>query len=126
MRLNRAATIRATNELLSILAEHPEGLTTSWLSGTSQFHGERTLRNRQIIRLLRATGRARESTVGFGMRTATLWKLKEEPSKAATPQVEGDRAERLYRAKDNNVRDCLATPRIDAKTDDWEKGVKPG
>jgi hypothetical protein len=77
MRLNKNAKFRATCELLSILAEHSEGMTTTELSGTPQFHGEWTLRNRQIIRLLRATEEVRERTVGYGRRTATLWKLKE-------------------------------------------------
>ena len=77
MRLNKNTKFRATCELLSILAERPEGMTTTELSGTPQFHGERALRNRQIIRLLRATGEVRECTIGYGMRTATLWKLKE-------------------------------------------------
>ncbi|MGA8305616.1 MAG: hypothetical protein WB723_08050 [Candidatus Acidiferrales bacterium] len=76
MRLNRSATILAVDELLSILAANPDGMTTSELSGTPRFHGGRTLRNRQIIRLLRTTNKVHESTVGYGMRTATLWRLK--------------------------------------------------
>jgi hypothetical protein len=84
MQLNKNARLRATCELLSILAKHSEGLTTSELSGTPQFHGESTLRNRQIIRLLRATGEVWERTVGYGMRTATLWTL-EEVSEMSSP-----------------------------------------
>ena len=77
MPLDKKAKLRATCELLSILAENPGGATASELSGTPQFHGEWTLRNRQIIRLLRATGEVQECTVGNGVRTATLWQLKE-------------------------------------------------
>jgi len=77
MRLNKYSQFRATCELLSILADHPAGMTTTELSGTPHFHGEWTLRHRQIIRLLRASGEARECTIGYGRRTATLWKLKE-------------------------------------------------
>ena len=76
MRLSRAATILAVDELLAILAANPYGMTTSELSGTPRFHGERTLRNPQIIRLLRTTGKVQELTVGYGIRTATLWRLK--------------------------------------------------
>jgi hypothetical protein len=76
MRLNEMETLLAIDELMSILAANPEGMTTSELSGTRRFHGERTLRNRQIIRLLRTTGKVQESTIGYGMRTATLWRLK--------------------------------------------------
>jgi hypothetical protein len=76
VRLSKAATIVAVDELLDILAANPEGMTTTELSGTRRFHGERTLRNRQIIRLLRTTGKVQESTIGYGMRTASLWTLK--------------------------------------------------
>jgi hypothetical protein len=76
VRLSKAATILAMDELLDILAANPDGMTTSELSGTRRFHGERTLRNRQIIRLLRTTGKVQESTVGYGMRIASLWRLK--------------------------------------------------
>jgi hypothetical protein len=76
VRLSNAATILAIDELLDILAANPEGMTNSELSGTRRFHGERTLRNRQIIRLLRTTGKVEECTVGYGKRTASLWTLK--------------------------------------------------
>lgn len=72
----KKARVVAIEELLSILAANPEGMTTSELSGTPRFHGERTLRNPQIIRLLRTTGKVRELTIGHGIRTATLWRLK--------------------------------------------------
>ena len=54
MRLSKHQAVIATQELLSILAVHPEGMRTSELSGTPKFHGSRTLNNRQITRLLRA------------------------------------------------------------------------
>jgi hypothetical protein len=74
MRLTKEMAQQAKNELLEILAQHP-GQTTSELSGTPQFHGARTLTNRQIIRLLRSTGKVVEFVVGYGMRTATGWRL---------------------------------------------------
>ena len=67
MRLNQEQEKRATSELLSIL-EHG-GRSTSELRGTPQFHGGRTLSNRQIIRLLRNSGRAIESVGESGMYT---------------------------------------------------------
>jgi hypothetical protein len=76
VRPSKTATILAIDELLGILAANPDGMTTSELSGTRRFHGERTLRNRQIIHSLRTTGKVQESTVGYGMRTASLWRLK--------------------------------------------------
>jgi hypothetical protein len=50
MRLTKKMAQEATDELLRILADYPSGLRTSELSGTRRFHGERTLRSRQIIR----------------------------------------------------------------------------
>ena len=71
----------ATDELLEILAKHPEGLRTSELSGTPKFHGGRTLSNRQIIRLLRDSARAKETVGGSGMRTYYVWQLvKADPT----------------------------------------------
>lgn len=67
---------RATNELIGIVAQHPEGVATSDLRGTPQFHGERTLSNRQIIRLLRESGKVREFVGGQGIRTFSFWRLK--------------------------------------------------
>jgi hypothetical protein len=75
MRLTKEMAEQAKNELLEILAQHPWGQTTSELSGTPQFHGASTLSNRQIIRLLRSTGKVVEFVVGYGMRTATGWRL---------------------------------------------------
>jgi hypothetical protein len=61
MRLNKTDQAKATDELLSLLAQHPEGMTTKELMGTPKFHGEKTLRSRQIIRLLRQSGKVAES-----------------------------------------------------------------
>lgn len=78
MRFNKKYTAKeATQELLAILRQHPEGVRTSDLQGTPRFHGERTLRNPQIIRLLRASGRAEFSQEGTGKRTYYAWRLKE-------------------------------------------------
>jgi hypothetical protein len=74
MRLNQDQEKRATSELLSIL-EHG-GHSTSELRGTPQFHGGRTLSNRQIIRLLRNSGRVVEAVGGSGMYTYSFWTLK--------------------------------------------------
>ncbi len=76
MRLTKKLAGEATDELLSILAEYSSGLRTSELSGTRRFHGERTLRNRQIIRLLGKSGKAAAFRGGQGKRTFYLWKLQ--------------------------------------------------
>jgi hypothetical protein len=75
MRLTQKLAGEATAELLSILSEYSSGLRTSELSGTRRFHGERTLRNRQIIRLLRESGKAEAFRGGHGIRTFYFWKL---------------------------------------------------
>ena len=46
MRLSKHQAVIATQELLSILAQHPQGMRTSELSGTPKFHEARTLNNR--------------------------------------------------------------------------------
>ena len=75
MRLNRKLAAEATDELLGILADYPQGLRTSNLRGTPRFHGGKTLRNRQIIRLLRESGKAEAFRGGQGKRTFYFWKL---------------------------------------------------
>ena len=75
MRLTKKLAGEATDELLGILAEYPSGLQTSELSSTRRFHGERTLRNRQIIRLLRESGKAEAFRGAQGKRTFYFWKL---------------------------------------------------
>ena len=76
MRLTKQQEQDATQELLEILEAHPQGLPTSQLSGTWKFHGEKTLRNPQIIRLLRKSGQATMSISGYGLRTQGWWKSK--------------------------------------------------
>jgi hypothetical protein len=78
MRLYRKRTIeRAKAELFSILVAHPEGMRTSELSGTKEFHGSRTLSNTQIIKLLRSMpDPVEESWGGQGNRTYLWWKVK--------------------------------------------------
>ncbi len=80
MRLYRENTIEhAKTELLSILAAHPEGMRTSELSGTQEFHGARTLRNSQLIKLLRSMpDRVQEGWGGQGNRTYLWWRVKAE------------------------------------------------
>lgn len=84
MKLYRKRTIeRAKEELFSILVAHPMGMQTSQLSGTPQFHGRRTLRNSQIVRLLRSmSDRVEETRVVQGNRRMLWWTVKasqEEP-----------------------------------------------
>jgi hypothetical protein len=68
---------QAKAELLSILAAHPEGVRTSDLSGTNEFHGARTLQNSQLIKLLRSMpDRVAESRGGQGNKTYLWWKVK--------------------------------------------------
>jgi hypothetical protein len=83
MRLNARLIKEATAELLAILKEYPGGLPTSSMSGTQKFHGGRTLRNRQIIKLLRATNEVDEFIGGHGMRTFLIWKLRQTPAQDA-------------------------------------------
>ena len=73
MRLSKKQAEDATKELLSLIAAARYGRRTSELIGTARFHGARTLSNRQVARLLRATGKTRETVDGHGMRTATRW-----------------------------------------------------
>jgi hypothetical protein len=68
---------QAREELLTILRDHPKGVTTGALQGTRRFHGERTLSLYQIRTILRETGRVKERAWGAGKRTSTLWQLRE-------------------------------------------------
>jgi hypothetical protein len=77
MRLSKKQAVIATQELLSILAQHPDGMRTSQLSGTPKFHGARTLSNRQITRLLSACEEVEHSYDGLGYMAASWWKLKQ-------------------------------------------------
>ena len=86
MRLNASLIEVATAELLAILREYPDGLPTSAMSGTQKFHGGRTLKNRQIIKLLRATNEVDEFMGGHGMRTFLIWKLRQTPAQDADRQ----------------------------------------
>jgi len=76
MRLTKKMSEVATAELLEILTRYSPGVSTSDLSSTPKFHGERTLSNRQIIRLLNASGRAQSTLSGYGSRTYYVWTLK--------------------------------------------------
>ncbi len=62
MRLTKKQEVRATNELLTLLAKDRQnggsGLRTSHMRGTAAFHGSYTLSLTQIARLLRKTGKA--------------------------------------------------------------------
>jgi hypothetical protein len=74
LRLYRKNTIeQAKAELLSILAAHPEGMRTSELSGTKQFHAARTLRNAQITKLLRSMPDQVQESWGDQRNRAVLW-----------------------------------------------------
>lgn len=77
MRLSKHQAEIATQELLSILAQYPDGMRTSQLSGTPKFHGERTLNSPQIHRLLRACDEVEHSYDGEGYMAASWWKLKQ-------------------------------------------------
>jgi hypothetical protein len=75
MRLNKSSVALATQELLEMLRYHPEGLRTSEFNGTRSFHGVRTLSSYQVIKLLRASGRAEGRMEGGGKFWAMRWKL---------------------------------------------------
>lgn len=74
---NKEYRNRATKELLAILKEHPEGMRTGDLQGTSQFHGERTLSFRQIGRLLEESNDVLGYIHRQGKYHFVVWKLKE-------------------------------------------------
>jgi hypothetical protein len=75
-RMTKAQEKQATEELLEILANYPNGVPTSALIGTKKFHGQRTLSSRQIIRLLRASGLVNEALAVFGKYSRIWWTLK--------------------------------------------------
>jgi hypothetical protein len=76
MRLTKADTFAATQELLARLRAEPAGLRTSELVGSPRFHGMRTLSNTQIIRLLRASGQVVGRMEGGGNRSWLQWRIK--------------------------------------------------
>ena len=78
MRLYKSHTIElAKQDLLNWLARSPEGLHTSELIGTPNFHGVRTLAGKQIIKLLRAMpDQVVGNYDGTGCKAPLLWKLK--------------------------------------------------
>lgn len=84
MRFTRRSKIEAQHELIQLLLKHPEGLRTSELRGTSKFHGERTLSNRQIINLLRPLNLVTAHVGRQGMRTYLLWRVNELARKNRT------------------------------------------
>jgi len=75
MRLTKSQEAVATQELLGMLRRSRYGIPTTDLSGTPKFHSERTLRNRQIIRLLRKSGAAKMTLVGGGKFRKGVWEL---------------------------------------------------
>jgi len=77
MRLTKSQEVVATQELLNILERHRNGLPTTQLSDTPKFHGTQTLRNPQIIRLLRKSGGATMTMVGGGNFWKGYWRLNE-------------------------------------------------
>jgi len=78
VRLYKPHTIElAKQDLLNWLTRSPEGLHTSELIGTPNFHGVRTLAGKQIIKLLRSMpDRVVGEYDGSGSRSPLLWKLK--------------------------------------------------
>jgi hypothetical protein len=76
MRLTKRDRIRATEELLSLLAANPLGMTTSQLAGTPKFHGLHTLSHRQISKLLRGSDKVEHSYNGYGYMAASHWRLR--------------------------------------------------
>jgi hypothetical protein len=82
MRLTKEQEVRATNELLAMLAKDKQsggnGLRTSEMQGTRAFHGTNTLSLRQIIRLLRKAGKATAELCGSGPYTYNQWTLTDK------------------------------------------------
>ena len=82
MRLTKEQEVRATNELLAMLAKDKQsggnGLRTSEMQGTRAFHGTNTLSLRQIARLLRKEGKATARLCGSGPYTYNQWTLTDK------------------------------------------------
>jgi hypothetical protein len=83
MRLSKQQEIRATNELLAMLAEDLEwggghGLRTSEMRETPRFHGQNALSLKQIARLLRKTGKVVAKLGGSKRFSYNLWNLTDE------------------------------------------------
>ena len=82
MRLTKEQEVRATNELLAMLASDKQhggmGLRTSEMRGTCAFHGSNTLSLTQIARLLRKSGKAKAKFCGSGSYTYNQWTLTAE------------------------------------------------
>jgi hypothetical protein len=78
MRLTKNLARAATSELLEVLRKNPAGLRTSELCGASRFRGKRRLRNRQIVRLLKESGKVTPFIGDQGNRIYYLWRLKQE------------------------------------------------
>jgi hypothetical protein len=82
MRLTREQEVRATNELLAMLAKDKQsggyGLRTSEMQGTRAFHGTNTLSLSQIARLLRKAGKATAELCGSGSYTYNQWTLTDK------------------------------------------------
>ena len=95
MRLTRKQEVRATNELLAMLANDKQsggfGLRTSEMQGTPAFHGSNTLSLRQIARLLRKSGKVQAECCGSGPYRYNQWTLSEQ----AWDQACNDREEFL-------------------------------
>jgi len=85
-----------TDELLSTLSRHRDGLSTTGLATFPRFQN---LTNRQIIRLLKNSGEATRRVRGRGMRTCHVWRLIEgkqvtDGKKAADQLLDAIRNER--------------------------------
>jgi hypothetical protein len=71
MRFTQQQKEETTAMLLDELCRHPKGLSTSELTSLPQFQG---LSNRQVVRLLKASGEATAKIKGAGMRTCYVWR----------------------------------------------------
>jgi len=79
MRLNHTLRQYAAEELLAILGSRPEEwVPTRDLVGTPRFHGTKTLRSRQFIGLLRASGMTEDRAYTYGPYTQIVWRTKPE------------------------------------------------
>jgi hypothetical protein len=82
MRLTKEQEVRATNELLAMLAKNKQGggfgLRSSEMQGTTAFHGSNTLSLRQIARLLRKSGKVTAELGGSERYSYNQWTLTKE------------------------------------------------
>jgi hypothetical protein len=76
MQLTNAQKALALQEMLEMLAAHPEGVSTHQLRVTKSFHTRRELTAKQVEQLLSRVPGVEIQVKSIGLRWANTWKLK--------------------------------------------------